>query len=118
MSHRPEDTYGYVAVQPIKTGMVTAFQVGDPVPDSTVEDMQLEESGQVVKRSEWEDRPEDEPDRPMERGEMPPHLRDKVAKDTDKSVAGKKTEESATAKTAAAGGSSRKTPEPDKSGGK
>lgn len=112
MSHRPEDIYGYVAVQPIRNGMVTAFNEGDPVPDSTVKELGLLDAGFVVPRDEWEDRPEDEPERPMERGEMPPHLRDKVASDAGKSG------ESATAKSARAGGASTKKPEPAKSTGK
>lgn len=112
MSHRPEDHYGYVATQPIRTGMVTAFNAGDPVPDATVEANGYLDSGLVVPRDEWDGLPEDEPERAMVRGEMPPHLRDKVAKDADKA------DDSATAKTARAGGASRKTPDASKPEGK
>ena len=114
MSHRPQDTYPYVATQTIKTGMVTAFNEGDPVPQSTADDMGYVDSGLVVTRAEWENRPETEPEQPVKRGEMPPHLRDKTAKETSTTKSG----ESATAKSARAGGSSTKKPEPDKSGGK
>jgi hypothetical protein len=108
MSHRPEDAYGYVATETIRTGMVTAFNAGDPVPDSTVEENgSWLEDGLVVKRDEWDGRPEDEPERAMTRGEMPPHLKDKAVPD-----------ESATAKSARAGGASSKKPEPTKSAGK
>lgn len=113
MSHRPEDAYGYVATETIRTGMVTAFNAGDPVPDSTVEENgSWLEDGLVVKRDEWEDRPEDEPERAMKRGDMPPHLRDKVASDADKAS------ESGTSKSVRAGGASRNKPEPSKSDGK
>lgn len=108
MSHRPEDQYGYVATEVIRNGMVTAFNPGDPVPDDTVKALGLDDAGLVCKRDEWEDRPEDEPERPMERGEMPAHLRDKAA-DTGKA------DDSATAKSVKAGGASRKIPEPAKS---
>lgn len=108
MSHRPQDTYPYVATQTIKTGMVTAFNEGDPVPQSTADEMGYVDSGLVVTRAEWEDRPETESEQVTKRGEMPPHLRDKTAKEA----------ESATAKSARAGGASTKKPEPDKSGGK
>lgn len=107
MSHRPEDSYGYVATQPIRFGMVTAFNPGDPVPDGTVDELGLMDAGMVVKRSEWEDRPEDEPERAQERGEMPPHLKDKTASDAD---------ESGTAKSVKAGGASRNKPEPKTTG--
>lgn len=101
MTHRPEDVYGYVATQVITIGTVTAFNVGDPVPDATVdENPEWLKDGSVVSRDKWDDRPADEPERSMKRGEMPPHLRDKVAGDA----------ENATAGTTAAGGASRKTP--------
>lgn len=112
MSHRPQDNYPYVATQTIRSGMVTAFNEGDPVPESTVEEFGYLDDGLVVPRDEWEGRSEDEPKTAMKRGEMPPHLRDKTASDADKA------ETSGTTKSARAGGASTKKPEPDKSGGK
>lgn len=110
MSHRPEDHYGFVAVESIRTGMVTAFNAGDPVPDDTVkENPSWQKDGLVVSRDQWEDRPEDEPERPIERGQMPVHLRDKVAEDAPT--------ESATSRTVRAGGASTKRPDASKSTG-
>jgi len=105
MSHRPEDVYGYVATGTIKTGMVTAFNTGDPVPDATVKaNPSWLDDNLVIRRDEWDARPGDEPERPMERGEMPAHLRKVPA-----------AEESATFKSVRAGGSSSKKPDTGKS---
>lgn len=81
MSHRAEDHYGFVATRTIMCGNVAGFREGDPVPDSTVEEMGLLDSGDVVRRDEWQGRPADEPARALKRGEMPPHLAAKVAAD-------------------------------------
>jgi hypothetical protein len=77
MSHRPEDIYAYVATRDINIGGVKAFSKGDPVPDGTAEVLKDQEdhADAVCLREDWEDRPEDEPSRPMVRGEMPEHLR-------------------------------------------
>lgn len=83
MSNRAEDVYGYVATDTITTGMVTAFNAGDPVPDGTVKDHpEWKTAGLVVKRDEWDKRPADEPERPMARGDMPPHLQDAASTST------------------------------------
>lgn len=103
MSHRPQDTYPYVATQVIRNGMVTAFNEGDPVPESTVEELGLLDAGLVVPADEWDGPAEDKPQQAMKRGEMPPHL---------KNTGGT---ESATAKTVKSGGASTRKPEPAKS---
>lgn len=107
MSHRQEDLYGYVATETIKSGMVVAFNPGDPIPDDTVEEMGFLDSGQAVRRSDWKDRPADEPDETPVRGEMPPHLRDKVATDAKSADTGSET---GTEKSVKSGGASRKSP--------
>lgn len=107
MSHRQEDNYGYVATETIKRGMVIAFHPGDPVPDATVEEMGFLESGKAVRRSDWKGRQEDEPEETPVRGEMPPHLRDKVATDAKSADTGSET---GTEKSVKSGGASRKSP--------
>lgn len=102
MSHRPQDAYPYVATQTIKTGMVVAFNEGDPVPESTAETLGLLDSGMVVPAGEWEGRSKNEPERALKRGEMPPHLKNKA-------------QESGTAKSVKSGGASSRKPEPTKS---
>lgn len=91
MSHRPADNYEFVATEAIDLGGVRAFNMGDPVPGSTVDENGLDDM--VVRRDEWDDRPQDEPARAMKRGEMPPHLQDRTAEgaSTDKPVARKAT---------------------------
>lgn len=103
MSHRPQDAYPYVATQTIKSGMVVAFNEGDPVPESTVEENGYLDGGLVVPIDEYEGRPkEGKPERAMKRGEMPPHLQNKGA-------------ESGTVKSVKSGGASSRKPEPSKS---
>lgn len=114
MSHRPQDEYPYVATQVIRNGMVAAFNEGDPVPEAVVKREGYLDAGLVVPRDEWDGRSEDEPERAMTRGEMPPHLRDKVAKDADKDEP-KSGDTSATSKSVKTGGASRKTPDTSKS---
>jgi hypothetical protein len=87
MSHRAEDNYSHVALLPIKVGNVVGYRRGDPVPESVVEELELDES-QVCRRDEWEDRPEDEPERAMARGDMPPHLRQGTSDRTPETPAG------------------------------
>lgn len=82
MSHRPEDNYTHVATRDINISGVRAFAKGDPVPDSTADTLMSQEeyADSIVLRSEWADRPVDEPDRPLVRGEMPEHLKKEPAK--------------------------------------
>lgn len=85
MSHRPVDIYPFVATGDVMYGGVLAFRRGDPVPADVADQFDYLESGLVVPVAEWDDRPEEvEEERPIERGEMPPHLKDKVAKDAPK----------------------------------
>lgn len=85
MSHRPSDAYGFVATRPLRVGNVLGYQTGDPVPEDVVKAHEFDKDGGAVRRDEWEHRPADEPERTLVRGEMPPHLRDKVAKDAEPS---------------------------------
>jgi hypothetical protein len=81
MSHRPEDKFAYVATGDIMHGNVCAFREGDPVPEGTVYDQGWLDTDppMVVTRDKWDKRPQEEEPRPMVRGEMPEHLKDKKA---------------------------------------
>lgn len=98
MSHRPQDTYKYVATQTIRKGMVTSFNEGDPVPESTADREGYVDAGLVVTREEWSKR--SEKDTGSDSG---------AAKDTPKG------DDSATSKSARTGGASRRTPDTGKS---
>jgi hypothetical protein len=82
--------------------MVVAFNEGDPVPESTVEENGYLDAGLVVPRDEYEGPKEGERKPAMKRGEMPPHLQNKG-------------DESGTAKSVKSGGASSRKPEPSKS---
>lgn len=81
MSHRAADNYGYVATRPLKVNGIVGYMPGDPVPEDVVDAHNFTEDGSAVRRDEWDSRPADEPERPMVRGEMPPHLQNRVAKE-------------------------------------
>lgn len=52
MAHKP-DEYEYVAVHPIYVGTVRAFNAGDPVPATTVDEHGYADMKLVVKRENY-----------------------------------------------------------------
>jgi len=102
MSHRPEDNYSYVATEDIFSGSVRAFAIGDPIPDDTVEELGLLDSGQACHRDDYErpDGEKAEPTQAMKRGEMPAHLQDSMSPSADTGSSRTKTATTSKAKAA------------------
>jgi len=86
MTHRPGDVYEYVATHDIHVGTVCAFRKGDAVPASTVEEYDLLAEEMVVHREDFQPESTEPGEKApaLRRGEMPPHLQEKRAKDADK----------------------------------